>query len=98
MSSIGSVEDRLAIRELCEAFGSAVMRRDVEAWADTWAEDGVWAVAPGIELSGRNAIVAGWQAAMGTLDFCAFFGAPGPLVVTGDTARGAFTREERLYL
>jgi hypothetical protein len=42
MSNTGSVEDRLAIRELLEAYADAVCCVDADAWGATWAEDSVW--------------------------------------------------------
>ena len=38
----GSVEDRLAIRELMETFAVGAMHVDPEIWGSTWAEEGQW--------------------------------------------------------
>jgi uncharacterized protein (TIGR02246 family) len=56
-------EDELAIRALIERYADAVNRRDVEDWAGLWTEDGVWEVF-GHAISGRDAVVAAWRAAM----------------------------------
>ena len=38
----GPLEDRLAIRELIDAYADATMLRDAQAWGGLWAEDAVW--------------------------------------------------------
>ena len=57
-------EDELAIRGLIERYADAVNRRDAEDWAGLWTEDGVWDVF-GHAITGRDAVVAAWQGAMG---------------------------------
>jgi len=44
MSFSGPAEDRLAIRELIEAYADAVTRNDATAWIATWAEDSIWSL------------------------------------------------------
>ena len=87
--NIGSIEDRLAIRELVEAFACAAMRGDANKIGSTWSEDGVWKLPSMPEpAQGRNAIVAAFGKATGYLSFMSMISVPTELVVEGDTARG----------
>ena len=96
MTFTGPFEDRLAIRELLEAYGDAVTQRDVKAWGACWADDARWCLPdlPGWEeIKGRDRIVAEWSAMMVEFhgpddnpDTCIFISTPGAINVTGDTA------------
>ena len=89
--------ERMAIRELVEAYNDAVMRLDAQAWGNCWAEDGVWQL-PGMPdgLKGRETIVATWKMAMAQFEFVGFFGSVGPIVVDGDKATGICYQQEIL--
>lgn len=87
MTFTGPLEDRLAIRELLETYADAVFRRDAEAWGATWAADGVWMLM-GMEVRGRDTIVAAWKQAMSAFEVAAFYATPGALAVAGDRADG----------
>jgi uncharacterized protein (TIGR02246 family) len=52
------------IEDLVHRYADAVVRRDAEAWASTWAADATWSLAPGVEVTGRDAIVGFWTKAM----------------------------------
>lgn len=82
----GSAEDRLAIRELVDAYGDSVCRRDADAWVMTWAPDGVWALREQV-ISGHAALRAAWVQAMAAYRFVSFSGYPGAIEVEGDSAR-----------
>ena len=98
MISSGPIEDRLALRELVEAYNDAVMRVDADAWAENWAEEGTWSL-PGMgEVQGRDRIVKMWKAAMSQYDVQGFFASAGPLHVDGDTAHGSWYQQEFLVL
>lgn len=87
--NIGSIEDRLAIRELVEAFACAAMRGDATKVGSTWSEDGVWKLPSMPEPArGRNAIVSAFAKATDYLSFMSMISVPTELVVEGDTARG----------
>ena len=47
------MEDDLAIRELVYRYADAVCRRDETAWADTWAQDGLWSLPGAPVASGK---------------------------------------------
>ena len=55
-------EDELAIVELVAAYNQAIDRRDAEAWANTFAENGVFVVAGREPVAGRDALVGMVQA------------------------------------
>jgi uncharacterized protein (TIGR02246 family) len=96
MINSGSVEDRLAIRELVESYNDAVMRVDVDAWGANWADDATWSL-PGLgAVTGRAAIVAAWTRAMSAFEFVGFFASAGPITVNGDRARGMWYQQEFL--
>jgi uncharacterized protein (TIGR02246 family) len=89
MAFTGPVEDRLAIRELIEGYADAVCQADPVAWGALWAEDGIWEMPDYPQfgtISGREPIVAMWQAAMAQYPGVLFVATPGAIVVTGDEA------------
>jgi uncharacterized protein (TIGR02246 family) len=88
-------EGELAIRNLIERYADAVNRRDADEWASLWSEDGVWD-AFGNRISGREAVVAAWQAAMRHFAFVFHVAHSAVIDVDGDTARGRWTVSERL--
>ena len=60
MAFSGSVEDRLAIRDLLDIYADGVNQRSVEIWGSTWAEDSEWnlTVVPGMEkITGKGNIL-----------------------------------------
>jgi uncharacterized protein (TIGR02246 family) len=89
MANTGSVEDRLAIRELLESYADAVCCVDAEAWGNTWAEDGLWELPDYPEIGsikGRKNIVEAWKAAMAQYPGIIFVSTPGLIRVEGDRA------------
>ena len=96
MLSQGPIEDRLAIRELVDAYNDAVMRFDGEAWADTWADDGIWNTGQG-ELEGKDVFYPMWQQMMSAFSFVGFFASAGPIIIDGDTAHATWYQQEFLH-
>lgn len=89
MPFTGPTEDRLAIRELLEAYADAVCRRDAEDWGATWAEDAEWSLPDYPEIGttkGKPAIVAMWTEAMKGYPGIRFQSWPGAIEVQGDCA------------
>ena len=95
MAFTGSIEDRLAIRELHDSYCDAVLRRDPGDWGALWTEDAVWSLM-GTEVVGRENIVNLWNGAMSAFDAVSFLGISGSLEVTGDTASGRYQTHEVL--
>ena len=89
------VLNRLAIRELHEAYGDAVLRRDVSAWSQCWAEDATWALL-GMVVEGRAAIAMLWEQAMQSYEAVSFIAVPSALVIEGDSAHGRTQTHEIL--
>jgi uncharacterized protein (TIGR02246 family) len=85
----GPFEDRLAIRELLEAYADAVTHHDPDAWGATWADDGEWSLPDYPEIGttrGREAIVAMWIEAMKAYPGIMFEAWPGSIEIDGDSA------------
>ncbi|AOR75592.1 nuclear transport factor 2 family protein [Novosphingobium resinovorum] len=67
MAFTGPLEDRILIRELLDTYAHAVMTRDAETWASTWAEDSYWALPEFPDLggfTGKETIVSAWVESM----------------------------------
>lgn len=89
MPFTGPAEDRLAIRELLEAYADAVCRHDAGDWSATWAEDAEWSLPDYPEIGttkGKPAIVAMWTEAMKGYPGMRFQAWPGSIKVNGDRA------------
>ncbi|UAB79305.1 nuclear transport factor 2 family protein [Erythrobacter sp. SCSIO 43205] len=89
MPFTGPAEDRLAIRELIDAYADAVTMRDAEAWGSTWAEDSRWEMPDYPEFppqNGRENIVALWQGAMEQYPGIMFEAWPGSIEIDGERA------------
>lgn len=82
---MSDLPDRLAIRELLEAYGDAVVRGDAFDWGRCWAEDGVWTLM-GTRVEGRAGIVALWTQAMAGFAAVSFLSQPGPVAIDGNRA------------
>jgi hypothetical protein len=52
------------IATLAHRYADAVVHRDADRWAATWAADASWTLGPGRTVEGRDAIVELWRAAM----------------------------------
>ncbi len=86
----GPLEDRVAIRDLLDAYGDAVSRCDASDWGDLWAEDSVWSMPDFPDFpdpKGKAAIVAMWVGAMANFPGIMFQAWPGSIKVDGDRAQ-----------
>jgi SnoaL-like domain len=52
------------IEDLVHTYADAVVRRDPDQWASTWAEDAVWELGKGRRVEGRDGILALWNSSM----------------------------------
>src|SRR5689334_9279843 len=89
MGFSGPLEDRLAIRELIDAYADATMLRDAQAWGDLWAEDAVWELPDFPQYGdtvGKEAIVALWIRAVDDHQDLVYVATPGSIEVEGDRA------------
>ncbi len=96
--SKGSVEDRLAIRELIERFSAAVIRIDAERFAGTFAQDGVWTL-PSVPdgTRGRDKIREVFSEKLGYVEHIHMVGFPDNLDFQGDRASGATYCRELIF-
>ena len=86
MPFTGPAEDRLAIRELLEAYADAVNRCDAGDWSATWADDAEWSLPDYPEIgttTGKAAIVTMWVEAMKAYPGIRFQAWPGSIEVNG---------------
>lgn len=84
----GSVEDRLAIRELCESYGDAVCRHDLKDWRALWIEESEWSHPDVGSLKGLDSIAAAVGSAMAHYPLIVFISTPGSISVHGERATG----------
>ena len=52
------------IEDLVHRYSDAVVHRDAQQWASTWAPEGVWDLGGGRRVEGREAIVERWHESM----------------------------------
>jgi hypothetical protein len=89
MPFIGPFEERLAIRELLDAYSDAVCQVDPVAWGALWAENAEWIMPDYPEIGttkGRSAIVAMWIEAMKGYPGIIFVTTPGSIEIEGNRA------------
>ncbi len=85
----GSVEDRLAIRELLEASVAGVIRKDAELWGETWAEEAKWTL-PSMDapVVGKSSIKACFAEKMNSIQHIHMSAVPCDLTFEDTRARG----------
>ena len=89
----GPIEDRLAIRELHEIYGDGVVRIDADTWGSVWADNAHWNLM-GMEVDGKEAIVAMWKQAMTNFKAVSFSCVPASIEVDGDSATSRVQTQE----
>jgi len=92
------MSDQQDIRDLVATYADAVCRRDQEAWAATWAEDGLWQLPGAPATRGRTNIVALWAGAMAGFPFVLQLVQNGTVKVAGDLASGRWYITEHLKM
>ena len=85
MAFRGSVEDRLAIRELIEDYADAVNRLDAPDWASSWTDDAQWFIRDDAP-QGREAIAALWHQKVAPIAAVRFTASLGAIDVEGEVA------------
>ncbi len=89
MAFTGPLEDRIAIRELIDAYADATMLRDAQAWAALWADDARWQLPDFPQYGdtvGKEAIVALWTRAVADHPGLVYVATPGAIEIDGDRA------------
>ena len=87
MRTTGTIEDRLAVRELVENYADAVFQRDAAQWGENWTADATWSIA-GREIRVRDQIVAVWTDIMGQYPFVGMYLTSGGCALDGDRGEG----------
>ena len=94
----GSVEDRLAIRELIEAFAVGAMHCDAELWGETWAEEASWKLPSMPEAAtGKQNVIALFKEKLAYVGYMSMISFPSNLVIQGDRATGRAYCRELIY-
>ena len=88
-AQIQALPDELAIRNLVARYSDAVGRRDEQAWAATWTDDGVWNVGF-VKASGRSDVVKTWSTLMEHFRFVTQMPQSGAIQLEGDEADGTW--------
>lgn len=92
------IADRLAIRQLIEAFAIGIMRADTDIWGNTWAEEGSWKIPLKDEPAiGRTNIIAVLEEIMARNAFVSMISFPSELVIEGDKAHGKAYAQELIF-
>jgi ketosteroid isomerase-like protein len=97
MAFTGPIEDRIAIRELYDAYADGANRMDREAWLAPWAEDAVWKTHY-FEQHGIAAIGEKYDELMAPVTTTSFLTQVCAIEVDGDTARARAIAQERLKM
>ena len=87
------VEDQLALQDLMARYVDAVNRRDAQAWAATWDDNGCWSLL-GNEVSGKDNIVGLWQQMMAGFEFALMIPSSCLFDIDGDSASGHWYLQE----
>jgi len=85
MAFTGSIEDRLAIRELYGSYGDASSRGDPETFLACWTDDGQWN-SHIFQRSGKAELRAQWDLLWTNFDKVGFVSEVGSIEIDGDTA------------
>ncbi|TDG14855.1 nuclear transport factor 2 family protein [Seongchinamella unica] len=87
------IEEELALQKLMARYVDAANRRDGEAWATTWAEDGCWNLM-GMEVTGRDNILQLWQQVVAGFEFAILMPSSHLFQVEGERASGHWYLQE----
>lgn len=86
MAFVGTLEDRILIRELYDSYADASSRGDCQGWLDCWTEDGLWVNFSGT-FRGHAELEAKWPEIWQSIKAMGFFNQMGEIIVDGDSAK-----------
>ncbi|MEW9855266.1 nuclear transport factor 2 family protein [Novosphingobium sp. M1R2S20] len=86
MGFTGSIEERLAIRELYGMYGDASWRGDREQWLSCFTQDGRW-TSHLFDATGHDELRATWDGLWEDWQYVAFLGEIGAMDVEGEAAQ-----------
>ncbi len=96
-NDMSKLQDELEIRTLSARFAEAATLRDVDAFVDTWATDGVWRISPPIDRTfvGREEIAAAIPQMLAMWQWFVQMPLSGTIELAGDEAQGRWLVTER---
>ena len=91
-----NAEDDAAIRNLCYRFSNCVISRDASVFRTLWTEDGVWDIAPpmNVHLEGADKIAEGFSHLMASWEFFVQMPHGGEIEIQGDRATATWLMNE----
>ncbi len=97
--NVGSVEDRLAIRELVDAFAVRVTAHDADFWSEVWAPQGTWILPSEPQgVHGKEKIRDAFKIKMAPVENIHMTCTPSELNIQGDRGTGKTFCRETIYL
>ena len=85
------------IQHLAQVYADGVMQRDADIWGDTFAEQGEWHLAPGMDpVQGRDNLKAFWLSVMAGYPNVLHWVQPGIIQVDGEQATARFYVQENI--
>lgn len=84
------VADELAIRNLLARYGDAVVRRDPDAWIDTWAPDCTWDLGRGRVTHGHDETLTLWRTSIAKYPWVAQLPASGFVELVDGVVHGTW--------
>ena len=85
------------IQHLAQIYADGVMQRDADIWGDTFATNGEWHLAPGMDpVQGRDNLKAFWSGVMAGYPNVLHWVQPGIIEVSGETATARFYVQENI--
>lgn len=97
MAFIGPLEDRIAIRELYDAYADAASRGDRAAWLACFTDGASWWTHY-FDIAGIEALAAQYDQLMAAVQTTIFMGQLCAIEVDGDSARARALCSERLLM
>lgn len=97
MAFTGAIDDRIAIRELYDAYADGANRMDRAAWLAVWSDDALWKTHY-FEQRGIAAIGAQYDELMAPVTATSFITQICAIEVSGDTATARAIAQERLAM
>ncbi len=85
------------IQQLAQTYADGVMQRDADIWGNTFAEQGEWHLAPGMDpVKGRDNLKEFWTGVMAGYPNVLHWVQPGLVEVSGETATARFYVQENI--
>jgi uncharacterized protein (TIGR02246 family) len=90
-------DDIQEIQHLAQVYADGVMQRDAEIWGSTFAVEGEWHLAPGMDpVKGRENLKAFWLNVMAGYPHVLHWVQPGIINIDGDSATARFYVQENI--